>query len=115
MNFSRLRRDWQSEQFPFRKPSIGHQTGLYDTDDLQFLDADPCEGKQTEDDGPEFDEPVPEMGKNIFALKIFLPAKIKSGLQQRAGPSTAWQVCKGDDLRPSVWPECWTEVSYGNQ
>lgn len=61
-----------------------HHTGLYDTDDLQFLDADPNEAGQTEDDGPEFDEPVPEMGKNIFALKIFLPAKLKHGLQQRA-------------------------------
>lgn len=27
---------------------------------------------------------MPEMGKNIFALKIFLPHKIKRGLQQRA-------------------------------
>ncbi|MBK6743460.1 MAG: hypothetical protein IPG66_10965 [Hydrogenophilales bacterium] len=33
---------------------------------------------------PEFDDPVPEMGKNIFALKIFLPSKIKEGLQHRA-------------------------------
>ena len=66
-----------------------HQTGLYDTDDLQFLDADPCEGKQTEDDAPEFDEPVPEMGKNIFALKIFVPTKIKFGLQQRAEKAKA--------------------------
>lgn len=61
-----------------------HQTGLYETDDLQFPDADPYEGGETEDDGPEFDEPVPEMGKNIFALKIFLPAQLKSGLQLRA-------------------------------
>ena len=59
------------------------QTGLYDTDDLQFLDAGPYEGGPTDDDGLEFDEPVPEMGKNIFALKIFLPAKLKNGLQLR--------------------------------
>jgi hypothetical protein len=61
-----------------------HQKGLYDTDDLQFLSADQFENEEFEDDGPAFDEPVPEMGKNIFALKIFLPAKIKNGLQQRA-------------------------------
>jgi hypothetical protein len=60
------------------------QTGLYDTQDLQFLDADHAEGEENEDDGAAFDEPVPEMGKNIFALKIFLPAKLKVGLQQRA-------------------------------
>jgi hypothetical protein len=66
-----------------------HQTGLYDTDDIQFLDADPLDGGQTEDDGPEFDEPVPEMGKNIFALKIFVPVKIKFGLQQRADKARA--------------------------
>ena len=65
------------------------QTGLYDTRDLQFLEADPFEGGQPEDDGPEFDEPVPEMGKNIFALKIFLPAKLKLGLQQRADKAKA--------------------------
>ena len=60
------------------------QTGLYDTHDLQFSDVDFFEGDETEDDDPAFDEPVPEMGKNIFALKIFLPAKLKGGLQQRA-------------------------------
>ena len=65
------------------------QRGLYDTDDIQFLDADPYEAWQIEDDGPEFDEPVPEMGKNIFSLKIFLPAKIKFGLQQRADKAKA--------------------------
>lgn len=61
-----------------------HQNGLYDTQDLQFSDADLSDGGDAEDDGPAFDEPVPEMGKNIFALKIFLPAKLKVGLQQRA-------------------------------
>ena len=66
-----------------------HQTGLYDTEDLQFLDVDPYEDRQTEDDSTAFDEPVPEMGKNIFALKIFLPAKMKSGLQQRADKAQA--------------------------
>ena len=66
-----------------------HQKGLYDTDNLQFLDANPYEGGQTDDDGPAFDEPVPEMGKNIFALKIFLPAQMKSGLQQRADKAQA--------------------------
>lgn len=61
-----------------------HQTGLYETDDVQLLSAGQLESEELEDDGPAFDEPVPEMGKNIFALKIFLPAKMKSGLQQRA-------------------------------
>ena len=47
------------------------------------------ENEKAEDDGPVFDEPVPEMGKNIFALKIFLPAKLKSGLQHRADRAQA--------------------------
>jgi hypothetical protein len=66
-----------------------NQKGLYDTDDLQFLNADQLENEEIEDDGPAFDEPVPEMGKNIFALKIFLPAKMKLGLQQRADKAQA--------------------------
>ena len=61
-----------------------HQNGLYDTQDLQFSDGDLSDVGDAEDDGPAFDEPVPEMGKNIFALKIFLPAKLKVGMQQRA-------------------------------
>ena len=65
------------------------QSGLYDTNDVQFLDVDPSQGFPTEDDGPDFDEPVPEMGKNIFALKIFLPTKLKLGLQQRADKAQA--------------------------
>ncbi len=65
------------------------QTGLYDTDDLQIFNADQLESEEIEDDGPAFDEPVPEMGKNIFALKIFLPAKMKFGLQQRADKAQA--------------------------
>lgn len=43
-----------------------------------------AEENAPEFDDPEFDDPVPEMGKNIFALKIFLPHTIKLGLQQRA-------------------------------
>jgi hypothetical protein len=66
-----------------------HQTGLYDTDDLQFQVADQTENEKAADDGPVFDEPVPEMGKNIFALKIFLPAKLKNGLQHRADRAQA--------------------------
>lgn len=65
------------------------QKGLYDTDDLQFLDAVTYEDGETEDDSPAFDEPVPEMGKNIFALKIFLPSKMKVGLQHRADKAQA--------------------------
>ena len=61
-----------------------HQNGLYDDRDLPFSDADLSDGGNAEDDGPAFDEPVPEIGKNIFALKIFLPTKLKVGLQQRA-------------------------------
>lgn len=66
-----------------------HQTGLYDTHDLKFSDVDHSEGEEVEDDSPPFDEPVPEMGKNIFALKILLPAKLKCGLQQRADKAKA--------------------------
>jgi hypothetical protein len=60
------------------------QTGLYDTEDIQCFTADQLESDELEDDGLVFDEPIPEMGKNIFALKIFLPAKLKVGLQHRA-------------------------------
>lgn len=43
------------------------------------------EGAQAGDEPiPELEDPVPEMGKNIFALKIFLPSKIKQGLEHRA-------------------------------
>jgi len=66
-----------------------NQTGLYDTDDSELFDGQHSECEETDDDGPAFDEPVPEMGKNIFALKIFLPAKMKSGLQQRANKAQA--------------------------
>lgn len=65
------------------------QSGLYDIDDLQFVDIDLSEGEEPEDDDPAFDEPVPEMGKNIFALKIFLSARLKVGLQQRADKAQA--------------------------
>lgn len=66
-----------------------HQKGLYDADDLQLLTPDQLDSEELKDDGPAFDEPVPEMGKNIFALKIFLPAKMKLGLQQRADKAQA--------------------------
>jgi len=60
------------------------QTGLYDTQDWQFARDDVSDGVDADDEDSVFDEPVPEMGKNIFALKIFLPSKLKNGLQQRA-------------------------------
>ena len=66
-----------------------NQTGLYDTHDFEFINADASGIGGADDDGPAFDEPLPEMGKNIFALKIFLPAKLKSGLQQRADKAQA--------------------------
>ena len=37
-----------------------------------------------EEDGIEDDDPEPALGKSIFSLKIFLPSKIKVGLQARA-------------------------------
>ena len=61
-----------------------HQTGLYDTHDFELINAEASGIRDADDDGPAFDEPLPEMGKSIFALKIFLSAKLKSGLQQRA-------------------------------
>ena len=60
------------------------QTGLYDTQDWQFASGDVSDGVDADDEDAMFDEPVPEMGKSIFALKIFLPSKLKNGLQQRA-------------------------------
>ena len=61
-----------------------HQTGLYDIDDLEFYDDEVSDCIDGEEAYSTFDEPVPEMGKNIFALKIFLSSKLKVGLQQRA-------------------------------
>ena len=66
-----------------------NQTGLYNTHDFEFINADASGSEEVDDDGPAFDEPLPEIGKNIFALKIFLPAKLKSGLQQRADKAQA--------------------------
>jgi hypothetical protein len=65
------------------------QTGLYSTDDLELLDTAFYESEPVEDDDPEFDESIPEMGKNIFALKIFLSSKLKNGLQMRADKAQA--------------------------
>jgi hypothetical protein len=39
---------------------------------------------EPDEESVDYDDPVPEIGKNIFALKIFIPLKIKSGLQARA-------------------------------
>lgn len=64
-----------------------HKNGLYAINDLQFYDDELSDYINAEDDEPGFDEPVPEIGKNIFALKIFLPTKLKVGLQQRAEKS----------------------------
>lgn len=70
--------------------------------------------------GPEFDDPVPEMGKNIFAMKIFLPGKIKVGLQYRAvhakvplGRFVRAMICAhlfGRDIGPNKLVT-WTEAS----
>ena len=63
------------------------QYGLYEPVELRrgcacvFGAAD----EEEQEDEPDFDDPVPEMGKNIFSLKLFLPIQIKEGLQQRAG------------------------------
>jgi hypothetical protein len=63
-----------------------NQIGLYEAKDVQLGYAMELSSQEPEQDelGSEFDDPVPEMGKNIFALKIFLPRKIKDGLQYRA-------------------------------
>jgi hypothetical protein len=60
--------------------------GLYEAKNGQRKCAMKIISLEPEQDelGSEFDDPVPEMGKNIFALKIFLPHKIKDGLQYRA-------------------------------
>ena len=64
-------------------------TGLYADDESKRESEDDTPDFLFEDEaGPDFDDPVPEMGKNIFALKIFLPAMIKAGLQQRANIAT---------------------------
>lgn len=62
-----------------------NQTGLYDIEGAEiFVDCQAGDSDADDDDSAPFDEPVPEMGKNIFALKIFLPSKLKIGLQRRA-------------------------------
>lgn len=76
-----------------------HQTGLYDTNNLQFYDDELSDYIVIEDDDPAFDEHLPEMGKNIFALKIFLPTKLKVGLQQRAKKS---QCALGKFIRAMI-------------
>jgi hypothetical protein len=62
------------------------KVGLYNSDETRLAGVmDTTDEKQPPDDHEtDFDDPVPEMGKNIFALKIFLPGKIKAGLQSRA-------------------------------
>lgn len=64
-------------------------TGLYEPKAIQPGDMrDATIMVEAPDElGLEYDDPVPEMGKNIFALKIFLPSKIKDGLQHRANQS----------------------------
>lgn len=52
-----------------------------------------------DEDGPDFDDPVPEMGKNIFALKIFVPRAMKAGLTHRANIS---EVPLGRFLRQMI-------------
>lgn len=62
-------------------------SGLYAENDANMEEDSDDYGAscdREEEDEPEFDDPVPEMGKNIFALKIFLPGIIKAGLQRRA-------------------------------
>lgn len=61
------------------------RTGLYEPDPGRGAEPVEDEAPPIEDElGPEYDDPEPEMGKNIFALKIFMPKKMKDGLQQRA-------------------------------
>ncbi len=61
------------------------RTGLYEPVQVGGAETVGEEPPEAEDElGPEYDDPEPELGKNIFALKIFLPKKIKDGLQLRA-------------------------------
>ena len=60
-------------------------SGLYaDDQPASEIEEDEPAFMLEDEEGPDFDDPVPEMGKNIFALKIFLPRMIKAGLQHRA-------------------------------
>lgn len=60
--------------------------GLYKQDETAKETSSPDLNSlfNLEDDGIEDDDPEPELGKAIFSLKIFLPSKIKIGLQARA-------------------------------
>ncbi|WP_041655993.1 hypothetical protein [Azoarcus sp. KH32C] len=61
------------------------RTGLYEPVSAEVEESEEEEAPPPEDElGPEYDDPEPEMGKNIFALKIFMSNKMKDGLQQRA-------------------------------
>ena len=88
------------------------QVGLYKPVERRLGSAFglPVGDDEPEELGPEFDDPVPEMGKNIFQLKIFLPEMMKAGLQNRAilanvplGRFTRAMICAhlfGRDIGP---------------
>jgi hypothetical protein len=60
--------------------------GLYQVEEVTGGGESPVDSTSDdhEEDDLDYDDPIPEMGKNIFSLKIFLPSPIKAGLQQRA-------------------------------
>jgi len=58
------------------------RSGLYEPEpESRYCAMTPMGGEQEDDDEP---DTVPNLGKNIFALKIWVPGKIKTGLQFHA-------------------------------
>jgi hypothetical protein len=101
-----------------------NQVGLYALTEAQQEGAPVSSGEELEHDelGESFDDPEPEMEKNIFALKIFLPSSIKEGLQYRAnkaqvplGRFARAMICAhlfGRDVGP-IRLMNWTEMGGG--
>lgn len=75
------------------------QSGLYAAGPVTNESQDDGGREWSQEDEVGFDDPVPELGKNIFALKIFLPMTIKNGLRLRANRA---QVPLGTFVRAMV-------------
>ena len=73
------------------------RSGLYEPEpERRYCAMTPLGGEQDGDDEP---ETLPDLGKNIFAVKIWVPEKIKDGLRSQAHRS---QVPLGEFSRSLI-------------